>query len=294
MSENIIVSVKNLVKNYISGAETLCILQGINFSVERGSVVAVTGHSGSVKSTLLNIIGGLDRCDSGSVEVAGFDITSLSETELSSYRQRRIGFIFQFHYLLKDFTALENVMLPAYMTGMRKKDSLEKARLLLADMKLEDRISHFPSQLSGGERQRVAVARAMVNDPDIILADEPTGNLDPRNSGMVADLLFAGAEKWGKSLIVVTHDETVACRAKIRCTLENGILGEFGLPREHTVPAEHIVPAEHTVPGEHTVPAGSAFPAEGGLLKKSSILKENSFSKENGFLEENPLPKEGL
>jgi len=228
MSETIVVRVRDLVKSYISGAETLHILRGISLEVERGSTVAVSGQSGSGKSTLLNIIGGLDRFDSGSVEVAGTDISGLSESGLSLYRQRRIGFIFQFHYLLKDFTALENVMLPAYMTGMRKKAALEKARFLLADMKLDDRKSHFPSQLSGGERQRVAVARAMVNDPDIILADEPTGNLDPRNSAMVAELLYAGAEKWGKTLIVVTHDETVACRAKIRYTLENGLLDHGG------------------------------------------------------------------
>ena len=119
-------------------------------------------------------------------------------------------------------------MLPAYMTGMRKKDAMEQARLLLGDMKLDDRSGHYPSQLSGGERQRVAVARAMVNDPDIILADEPTGNLDPRNSAMVAELLYAGAEKWGKTLIVVTHDETVASRAKLRYTLENGQLSPGG------------------------------------------------------------------
>ena len=218
------VKVRDLVKNYISGAETLNILRGINFDVEQGSTVAVSGQSGSGKTTFLNIIGGLDRSDSGTVEVAGAEITNLSEGDLSSYRQRSIGFIFQFHYLLKDFTAIENVMLPAYMTGMRKKDALEKARILLGDMKLDDRLLHFPSQLSGGERQRVAVARAMVNNPEIILADEPTGNLDPRNSAMVAELLYAGAEKWGKTLIVVTHDETVACRAKIRYTLENGVL----------------------------------------------------------------------
>jgi len=224
MNETIVVRVSDLVKSYVSGAETLHILRGISLEVERGSTVAVSGQSGSGKSTLLNIIGGLDRFDSGSVEVAGTDISGLSESGLSSYRQRRIGFIFQFHYLLKDFTALENVMLPAYMTGMRKKDALEKARVLLVDMKLDDRKGHFPSQLSGGERQRVAVARAMVNDPDIILADEPTGNLDPRNSAMVAELLYAGAEKWGKTLIVVTHDESVAGRAKIRYTLENGLL----------------------------------------------------------------------
>ena len=236
MSENIqqgaciapLIRVRELVKNYISGAETLRILRGINLDIERGSTVSVSGQSGSGKSTFLNIMGGLDRSDSGSVEVAGTDITDLSEGGLSSYRQRRVGFIFQFHYLLKDFTALENVMLPAYMTGMRKKDALEKARFLLGDMKLDDRTGHFPSQLSGGERQRVAVARAMVNDPDIILADEPTGNLDPGNSAMVAELLYAGAEKWGKTLIVVTHDETVAGRAKIHYILENGLLCPCG------------------------------------------------------------------
>jgi len=224
--ESLLLSVRDLVKNYISGTEILNILRGINFDLKWGSSMAVSGQSGSGKSSLLNIIGGLDRSDSGSVEVAGSDISLLSETELSSYRQSRIGFIFQFHYLLKDFTALENVMLPAYMMGMRKKDAIEKARLLLADMKMENRIGHFPSQLSGGERQRVAVARAMVNDPDIILADEPTGNLDARNSAMVAELLYAGTEKWGKALIVVTHDERVASRAKIRYTLENGLLRE--------------------------------------------------------------------
>ena len=243
MSETIVVRVSDLMKNYLSGAETLHILRGISFEVERGSTVAVSGQSGSGKSTLLNIIGGLDRFDSGTVEVAGTDISCLSESDLSSYRQRRIGFIFQFHYLLKDFTALENVMLPAYMMGIRKKDALEKARLLLSDMKLEDRMNHFPSQLSGGERQRVAVARAMVNDPDIILADEPTGNLDPRNSAMVTELLYAGAEKWSKTLIVVTHDESVAGRAKIRYTLENGLLDHVGVlrnPKESRFPKEDV------------------------------------------------------
>ena len=219
------IRVRDLVKNYQSGAETLRILCGVSFEAEKGSTVAISGQSGSGKSTLLNVIGGLDRFDSGTVEVAGIDISGFSESGLSSYRQRRIGFIFQFHYLLKDFTALENVMLPSFMMGLRKKDAMEKARLLLADMKMENRAGHFPSQLSGGERQRVAVARAMVNDPDIILADEPTGNLDPANSAMVAELLYAGAEKWGKTLIVVTHDRGVASRAKVRFALENGLLG---------------------------------------------------------------------
>jgi lipoprotein-releasing system ATP-binding protein len=135
-----------------------------------------------------------------------------------------VGFIFQFHYLLKDFTALENVMLPAYIAGMKKKDALEKARLLLGDVRLEDRLQHYPSQLSGGERQRVAVARALVNNPDLVLADEPTGNLDSENSAMVAELLYAGAEKWGKTLLVVTHDKAVAERAEVRHVLDGGIL----------------------------------------------------------------------
>ena len=224
---NAIISVESLVKNYVSGMETLHILQGINFKVKQGCSIAITGSSGSGKSTFLNIIGGLDRCDSGSVVVAGMNITGLSEDELSVYRQKKIGFIFQFHYLLKDFTALENVMLPAYMTGMKKKEALEKAALLLQDMKLENRLHHFPSQLSGGERQRVAVARAMVNDPELILADEPTGNLDPQNSAMTADLLFSGAGKWGKTLIVVTHDENLASRALMCYNLEDGLLTLF-------------------------------------------------------------------
>jgi lipoprotein-releasing system ATP-binding protein len=220
--EKTVVRVEGLSKNFISGTETLHILRGIDFEADRGSSVAVTGQSGSGKSTFLNIIGGLDRSDEGHVYVSGKDISGLSESGLSSYRQKSIGFIFQFHYLLMYFTALENVWLPAYLAGMKKKAALEKARALLSDVNLSDRIGHYPSQLSGGERQRVAVARAMINDPDMILADEPTGNLDPQNSAMVAELLYAGAEKWGKALIVVTHDETVARRAMVRYTLENG------------------------------------------------------------------------
>jgi lipoprotein-releasing system ATP-binding protein len=223
-SGDILVRAENLVKNYISGDETLRILKGVGFKIPRGVSVAVSGQSGCGKSTLLNILGGLDRTDSGSVTVGDLEITGLPEKALSEYRSRRVGFIFQFHYLLKDFTALENVMLPAYIGGMKKKDALEKARTLLSDVKLDDRIFHFPSQLSGGERQRVAVARSMVNDPDLILADEPTGNLDPDNSAMVAELLYAGAEKRGKTLIVVTHDEKVAARAGTRYILESGVL----------------------------------------------------------------------
>jgi lipoprotein-releasing system ATP-binding protein len=217
---------ENLVKNYVSGTETLHILKGINFEIEEGRSAAVSGQSGSGKSTLLNILGALDRSDEGKVFIGDDEITALSEKETSLYRSKKVGFIFQFHYLLKDFTALENVILPAYIAGVKKREALERAKSLLADVKLEDRLNHYPSQLSGGERQRVAVARAMVNDPAVILADEPTGNLDPFNSEIVAQLLYAGAEKRGKTLIVVTHDKEVAVRASIRFILEDGQLSE--------------------------------------------------------------------
>ena len=220
----ILVRVRDIAKQYISGTETLHVLKGLSFEIKRGISAAISGQSGSGKSTLLNILGGLEKADGGQVTVGDLDITGLPEKSLSQYRSRQVGFIFQFHYLLKDFTALENVMLPAYIAGMKKKEALELARSLLSDVKLDDRAGHYPSQLSGGERQRVAVARSMINDPDLILADEPTGNLDPDNSAAVAELLYAGAEKRGKTLIVVTHDESVAGRASLRFTLEHGLL----------------------------------------------------------------------
>jgi len=223
---NLLIKVSGLIKNYISGDETLHILKGINFEIEEGKSAAISGQSGSGKSTLLNIIGGLDRTDEGSVFIGDDEITSFTEKEISLYRSKKMGFIFQFHYLLKDFTALENVMLPAFIAGLTKKDAIEKAKTLLADINMEDRFNHFPSQLSGGERQRVAVARSMVNDPALILADEPTGNLDPQNSEIIAQLLFENAQKRGKTLIVVTHDKKVASNADIRLVLENGQLCE--------------------------------------------------------------------
>ncbi|GMO26785.1 MAG: ABC transporter ATP-binding protein [Termitinemataceae bacterium] len=222
----IIVNAKNIIKDFKSQAETLHILRGLNFEIETGKNVAITGDSGSGKSTLLNILGGLDHLDSGKVIVAGIAIEKLSEHNLSEYRRSKVGFIFQFHYLLKDFSALENVMLPAYVAGMQKKQALEKARALLADVHMEDRKDHLPSELSGGERQRVAVARSMINDPAIVLADEPTGNLDPENSEVVTELLYSGAKKWNKTLVVVTHDIKVASCADLCYILKDGTLSK--------------------------------------------------------------------
>ena len=219
-----IVVVNDLIKTFSQGDETLNILRGLNLTVAEGTTVSITGQSGSGKTALLNILGGIDDFDSGSVLAAGLELGGLGEIALSRYRREKAGFVFQFHYLMKDFTALENVMLPAFMAGMDKRVALSKARMLLADMRLESRENHYPSQLSGGERQRVAVARSMINDPAVILADEPTGNLDPEHSKAVSELLYSNAEKWGKSLVVVTHDKNVAARAMYSYELKDGVL----------------------------------------------------------------------
>jgi lipoprotein-releasing system ATP-binding protein len=232
-----IIVVRGLIKNFPQGDQTLFILRGVQLEVEAGDTVSITGQSGSGKTALLNILGGLDDFNEGSVMVGGEELKGLSETALSVFRRKKAGFIFQFHYLLKDFTALENVMMPAYIGGMKKKAALEKARALLSDMRLDARTGHYPSQLSGGERQRVAVARSMINDPDVILADEPTGNLDPENSAAVSELLYANAEKWGKSLLVVTHDTAVAERAKFRYRLSEGVLKPEPEGQTRDVPA---------------------------------------------------------
>lgn len=205
-----ILTIKNLEKVYVTDSEKLTVLKGLNLNVEEGAKIAVVGESGSGKSTLLNIIGGIDNASSGTVKAGDWEVTSLSEAKMSEYRSSFLGLIFQFHYLLKDFTALENVYMPALIAGAAKKEAVERAEALLADVGVLERKNHLPSQLSGGERQRVAVARALVNDPSLILADEPTGNLDPANAMKIGDLLFSMADKYKKTLILVTHDMKLA------------------------------------------------------------------------------------
>ncbi len=221
---DIIVSISNLEKTYTTDSESLTILKDLNVTIEKGSKTVIVGESGCGKSTFLNILSGLDTATSGTIVAGPYEITSLDEDSLSSYRSHFLGLIFQFHYLLKDFTALENVFMPAYMAGMSKKEAMEKARTLLCDVGLSDRLHHLPSELSGGERQRVAVARALVNDPQLILADEPTGNLDPSNAVMIGDLLFSMADKYNKTLILVTHDMNLATKGNVIYSIKNGAL----------------------------------------------------------------------
>ena len=217
-----IVEIKGLEKTYSSGAESLTILKNLDFSVEEGSKTVIIGESGSGKSTLLNIIGSIDTATAGSVIAGPWDVTSLTENEMARYRSEFLGLVFQFHYLLKDFTALENVYLASYMAGKSKKEAVERAKALLKDVGLEKRMNHLPGELSGGERQRVAVARALINDPSLILADEPTGNLDPANAVLISDLLFSMADMYHKTLILVTHDIKLAAKGSVRYTIRHG------------------------------------------------------------------------
>ncbi len=221
-----ILEVVNVSKVFRSEADSLSILDNLNLVIEDSMKTAIVGESGCGKSTFLNIIGGLEQADSGSITAGGYQLHLLDENGLTEYRRFYLGFVFQFHYLLKDFTALENIMLPALIAGVPKKKAAEKARDLLNEVRLDNRRMHFPSQLSGGERQRIAVARSLINDPQLILADEPTGNLDPANAQVVQDLLFSMADNHKKTLIIVTHDAAIAAHADTCFRLERGSLQE--------------------------------------------------------------------
>lgn len=219
--KNNIIEIKDLEKTYVSKGESLTVLKDLSFSIEEGTRTAIVGSSGNGKSTLLNIISGIDNATSGFVKVGKYELSKMTEKDLCKYRSEFIGLVFQFHYLLKDFTALENIFLPAYMAGKNKKIAMEKAESLLQDIGLYERKNHLPSELSGGERQRVAVARSLINDPKIILADEPTGNLDPENAALISDLLYGVSEKYSKTLVIVTHDKEVAKKAQIIYRLQD-------------------------------------------------------------------------
>lgn len=214
------INVKHIRKSFGS----LEVLKDIDLTIQKGEIVSIVGPSGAGKTTLLQIIGTLDRPDTGSVIIDGIDTTTLSQKKLSDFRNRHIGFVFQFHQLLPEFTAIENIMIPAYIAGVNTKEARHRAEELLQFMGLSDRAKHKPNELSGGEKQRVAVARALINNPDVILADEPSGSLDSKNKEELHQLFFDLRDKYGQTFVIVTHDEGLASITDRTIHMRDGIL----------------------------------------------------------------------
>jgi putative ABC transport system ATP-binding protein len=221
-----IVRIRDLNKSYRRGSQTVPVLQDITFEICDGEFLALMGPSGSGKSTLLNILAGIDKADSGSVHIGGVDIAALSESDLAQWRAIHVGFIFQFYNLMPVLTAYENVELPLLLTGLSRRERREHVETALALVNLLDRMEHYPSQLSGGQQQRVAIARAVVTDPTILVADEPTGDLDRVSAGDVLNLMARLNREFGKTVIMVTHDPRAAEKAHLVRHLEKGVLSD--------------------------------------------------------------------
>ena len=225
------IDIQNITKRF----GTLEVLKGITLHIDRGEVVSIVGPSGAGKTTLLQIIGTLDRADSGTLRVDGTDINTLTPRQLADFRNRHLGFVFQFHQLLPEFTALENVLIPAYIAGTSQRAARQRAQELLRFMQLSDRADHKPNELSGGEKQRVAVARALMNNPAVILADEPSGSLDSQNKQELHQLFFDLRQQYGQTFVIVTHDEQLATITDRTIHMKDGLLC---LNSEITTPSE--------------------------------------------------------
>jgi putative ABC transport system ATP-binding protein len=218
------VNVQNVVKIYQRDSQQIKVLDGLSLEVPQGEFLALMGPSGSGKTTLLNLIAGIDRATSGRVSVAGTDLTPLSEGELAKWRSHNVGFIFQFYNLIPVLNAVENVELPLLLSNLSKKDRRERALTALRIVGLADRSKHYPRQLSGGQEQRVAIARAIVTDPSVLVADEPTGDLDSKSAEEILDLMQTFNKEFGKTIVMVTHDPRAASRAHTQRHLEKGVL----------------------------------------------------------------------
>lgn len=205
---------------------TLKVLKGIDFNADKAEVVSIMGASGAGKSTLLQILGTLSTPDAGSLVIDGIDVLKLGSRELAEFRNRKLGFVFQFHHLLPEFTALENVMIPAFIAGRSRKDAAAAATALLADLGLSERLTHKPSELSGGEQQRVAIARALINGPSVLFADEPSGNLDSKTKEDLHELFFRLRDKYGQTIVIVTHDPGLAAMCDRSLFMRDGMFVE--------------------------------------------------------------------
>jgi lipoprotein-releasing system ATP-binding protein len=222
MEESPVIIAENITKSY----GNLTVLHNINLRVAKGEIVAITGASGAGKTTLLQILGSLDKADKGKVILNGTDILSLKGNRLAAFRNNHLGFVFQFHHLLPEFTALENVCIPAFIRGESKQEAEKRAMEYLDFLNIRERAEHKPSELSGGEAQRVAIARALINNPDIVFADEPSGNLDAENSLELHELFFRLREHFGQTFIIVTHDPVLAGKSDRIVKLKDGVIVE--------------------------------------------------------------------